>query len=483
MADDGGDVRESIAIADQHRSPPLTLQDLPPEILSEIFLFWLHPSNHPSVWRWNPLLLCRVCGSWRAIAFATPGLWVDPRLTLHTDQVTDAHCEVLSEFLARSNAHPFSLYLGTFNETTETRDAYKLLETILPFASRIVRLALDLPQSAHRVLQSTYRPAATFPLLEFVDIVARNADYNDDMAFTHEAIPILDTAPLLRKIVLSDGSEDRDGLVDRCDGSFLHHFSLPWSQITTLNAENIFGSPDQARLILCQCISLEWCTLGGIPTWQGNDAIATLPFSTLSHLDRMEVTFEDDHYQSFTAFFFQPLQLPALTTLHLTAPSGHDQTEIGLYMPFLFNKIGTTLTHLRIVNLRLSPIEVIPILSTLPVLEYLEFGFCHVATDDLFFDALDYEGSTSPIPLVPSLQFLEIREHSRHGLNITPDAVVLMVLGRWWSDPVLEMLQPEVARWRSVRISWDDEEPMVFDEVDQRTLDRCREEGLCLSIS
>ncbi|KAJ7078141.1 hypothetical protein B0H15DRAFT_860691 [Mycena belliarum] len=47
--------------------PVLTL---PPEIISEIFLHYVHgrPSGHPP-------RLTRICSSWRAIAISTPGLW------------------------------------------------------------------------------------------------------------------------------------------------------------------------------------------------------------------------------------------------------------------------------------------------------------------------------------------------------------------------------------------------------------------------
>lgn len=472
LMNDERHVGEPTVAVDQCRHSPLSLQGLPPEILSEIFISWLHLPSTNSSRTQNPILLSHVCGSWRAIALGTPRLWTHPHLTLHTDQVTDNHRDILSEFLDRSNPHPISLWLATYPEYSATRDAYKLLDAVLPFADRVLSLALDLPNFAHYALQSTYRPMITkFPLLESVDIAVRNAGEKVD----HFRTPILDAAPRLRELVLSGGS------VDGCDGYFLRCFALPWSQLTTLHAENVFNSPTQACHILCQCTSLERCSLS-VPTWHHGDTVHTLPVSTLSHLYEMEIAFEG-HAQGFSAFFFQPLQLPGLTTLDLTAPLGHDIREAMLYQTVLFDKVGTTLTHLRIINLHLNPVDVIPFLGALPVLVSLSFELCHVATDDLFFDALVYEGSISPIPLVPSLQHLEILEYGKDGSDITPAAVVRMVLGRWWSDSLLDMVKPDVARWKSIRISWDDEEPMVFDADELRALDRCREEGLRLSIS
>ncbi|PFH46949.1 hypothetical protein AMATHDRAFT_125205, partial [Amanita thiersii Skay4041] len=50
------------------------IQRLSPEILAEIFAHCLNKLHSNNI-RHCPLLLCRVCSSWRALALHTPRLW------------------------------------------------------------------------------------------------------------------------------------------------------------------------------------------------------------------------------------------------------------------------------------------------------------------------------------------------------------------------------------------------------------------------
>lgn len=473
LSEQQANVRAAINV--HHRSL-CSLQHLPPEILSEIFLCWLELQPHGRPGCRTPLILSHVCAAWRSIAFGTPRLWTRPHLAFRSDRVTHEHYEILSEFLSRSNPHPISLYLATRHDSVQ--NAGGLLEAILPFADRIESLDLDVPHIAYPALHSSPEKPALFPLLESVDITAPDLPFprSVDDHINVQARPIFNAAPRLRKIVLSDGSDDGDGPL------FLRHFSMPWSQLTSLDAENVFPSANEAHEILHSCTSLERCSLDGIPTWRDGVGLVFLPPVTLPHLSDMTIAFED-RGSGATAFLFESLQLPALTSLDLTGPCGHDISEAVLYVPMLFNGVGGTLTHLRLMFLDLGSLGIIPILSTLLVLESLSCELCRVADSDIFFNALEYEGSASPVPLAPRLEKLEIAEYGKEGLDVTPEAVVQMVASRWWSDEEYAVRQPEVVRWKEISIGWDDEMPMEFKGRENEILNRCRREGLRVSIS
>ncbi|KAJ7756267.1 hypothetical protein B0H16DRAFT_1214680, partial [Mycena metata] len=91
------------------------IQTLPPEIMAEIFVNFLppYPQFPPLAGLLSPLLLCRICQRWRAIALSTPALWRAIRLADESDEeaVHGHQFEVMTTWLARSGRCPLSLSL------------------------------------------------------------------------------------------------------------------------------------------------------------------------------------------------------------------------------------------------------------------------------------------------------------------------------------------------------------------------------------
>jgi len=85
-------------------------EQLPPEILGEIFLLSLTPHPYLRVDR-PPWIFGKVCRKWRAVCLSTPSLWVDlPRLYTNTSQYCDQHVlSLLATSLALSAPMPLSL--------------------------------------------------------------------------------------------------------------------------------------------------------------------------------------------------------------------------------------------------------------------------------------------------------------------------------------------------------------------------------------
>lgn len=83
-------------IADQHF---MLIRGLPTEVLIHIFMFTISDDPSPFLPKDTPVLLGKVCRSWRAISRATPWLWS----TIHMEHVDNKERgAMLSEWLKRS---------------------------------------------------------------------------------------------------------------------------------------------------------------------------------------------------------------------------------------------------------------------------------------------------------------------------------------------------------------------------------------------
>jgi hypothetical protein len=87
-----------------------SVRRMPPEIISEIFCSCLDdPRDADLRPRPNrvPLVLTRICRSWRAIALSTPELW--SRLDICVEGFSPLKMDLVKEWFARTGVHP--LYL------------------------------------------------------------------------------------------------------------------------------------------------------------------------------------------------------------------------------------------------------------------------------------------------------------------------------------------------------------------------------------
>ncbi|KAJ7165456.1 hypothetical protein C8R43DRAFT_1104111 [Mycena crocata] len=86
---------------------------LPDDVLREVFLACL-PSHRNAVMstREAPLLLCRVCSTWRVLALATPPIWASLHLHLGFVLQSEARALAAAQWLARSAACALSLSIA-----------------------------------------------------------------------------------------------------------------------------------------------------------------------------------------------------------------------------------------------------------------------------------------------------------------------------------------------------------------------------------
>ncbi|KAJ7768312.1 hypothetical protein B0H16DRAFT_1519365 [Mycena metata] len=158
----------------EHRALISLVRRLPLEILEEIFSACL-PTHRNCVMSTSeaPLLLGRVCSSWRAISLSTPRLWsklhiVEPTTAgwwPNMEEEVAKHLEATKTWLARSGQCPLSISLESGNEGGPTvSNAHSFFEALVPFAPRWQHMQFATAASILRTM--SHLTEADVPLLE-----------------------------------------------------------------------------------------------------------------------------------------------------------------------------------------------------------------------------------------------------------------------------------------------------------------------------
>ena len=199
---------------------PISLS-LPPEILSEIFLYAglsnlssKSDSSNVTV----PLLLGKVCTAWRQIAWSMSELWscIDIRVSRKR---SDTQAALLREWLERSGHRPLSISLTSENDEHSWRDALTPTAVISELASvcyKWQKIDLFLPEAWYECLSKI---GNHLPLLTSVTV---HPSANE---FIPRPMHVFSEAPLLHEVSFSH--------------YYLHDVSLPWGQLTKLKAKCI----------------------------------------------------------------------------------------------------------------------------------------------------------------------------------------------------------------------------------------------------
>ncbi|KAF8328970.1 hypothetical protein F5887DRAFT_1082848 [Amanita rubescens] len=132
------------------------------EILTEIFWNCLPKVAGPAGWMSSsnaPLLLCRVCSSWRSIVLDTPKLWTTVAINIRKKRDPQVVRQVINSWLERSRNLPLRLYL-IYGQMDFSRTKDDLLGTILSvFYSHSSRW-----QRVH--IHLSHAPTLSFPQLD-----------------------------------------------------------------------------------------------------------------------------------------------------------------------------------------------------------------------------------------------------------------------------------------------------------------------------
>lgn len=177
----------------------LPIARLPPEILGEIFSFYLLATKAIDSWssqdyRW--LVVTHVCHHWREVALNTPGLW--------TVIAVPGNLERTQAYISRSKQAPLRIVsLPTHDSVTpETQERdLECLQLVAPEFHRAETLVLALRPRAYDAITSRF--PSTTPLLKSLEVsVFGNENWFREMAYDESIAVVLDrgAAPSLTNL-------------------------------------------------------------------------------------------------------------------------------------------------------------------------------------------------------------------------------------------------------------------------------------------
>ncbi|KIM41498.1 hypothetical protein M413DRAFT_445486 [Hebeloma cylindrosporum] len=317
-------IREVIS---DHKVILSPVRRLPPDVLHEIFFHCLPTDRNPVMKHSeSPLLLTRICHSWRAIALSSPRIWSKVHVPLPGDHtfsewsyaldyhtvIKDGHrqsfadvvrsrCDAIRRWLSRSGACPLSLSIGHSGDYSSLgiELIQEMFDMLLSFADRWRDIDLSIPEDIYNDLLDGINPA-TFCSLKSLKIALSSQEFADWEA---EPIPIrLLAAPSLRRVTISARQ------TSRLTGNLAQPI---WHRITHLTFTS--STTDKYLLVLLrQCPNL---VFGEFMTSFSRWADQTVDKEE-AFLPRLEtLAINDFGAREIMTIVFNAIKAPALTRL------------------------------------------------------------------------------------------------------------------------------------------------------------------------
>ncbi|KIM41499.1 hypothetical protein M413DRAFT_149674 [Hebeloma cylindrosporum] len=282
-------------VINDHKVILSPVRRLPPDVLHEIF-FHCMPTDRNPVMKHSesPLLLTRICSSWRAIALSSPRIWSKIYIPLPGNPIYSSNYGVITdESTVSKRRQKFARVLRLrcdavrkwLSRSEDDELPHEMFSIVLSFADRWRDIDLSMPHVIYNELQSNIN-ATTFSSLRSLKVTLSVINRGGDTQFPQ--IRLL-AAPSLRRIVIS-AEALRPGNV------------AEWNHITHITLTSSITSKHLLRL-LRQCPNLVF----------GNFMTAFM----LSQSEDQTVMDEDDVF------------LPRLETLVLYDSGTHEAMTIA----------------------------------------------------------------------------------------------------------------------------------------------------------
>ncbi|KAF8624711.1 hypothetical protein AX17_007042 [Amanita inopinata Kibby_2008] len=420
--------------------PPVSIQSLSSEILSEIFLHCL--SNQETTKSSQPpLLLCHICSKWRKIALSTPRLWrrlsIKPSTRYLSRDVVERRLIRLARFYVDNvkdctmSLHLELVRAGSWAPESENNWRNLCNELLVRHINRYHEISIQAPEFELIQLGAFSRiSAGQVHRLQSMKLHVRNSRQGD-------VIALLSSAPRLARVAfgLQDGY-----VLDDTWSNISQHFRpsllpLPWGQLTHFCIHMSITLPVWYSL-LPQLTSLEQCVilLDASDSQEENVVRLTNRPITLPSLTTLGITLiSRDRPASFHG-----LEMPELNTLHLSSlfpmdiPTLQWQDQIDT----LRNISSLCLHRVGIDSRRL-----IDLLGAMESLKDLILS-CDLRDYDVILKALSVD-ETTQAPLVPQLQRFRLHvAFSRNAtIHFTTETFVRMIQSRWWRQSAASVQQ------------------------------------------
>ncbi|KAG7086395.1 hypothetical protein E1B28_002350 [Marasmius oreades] len=361
-----GQQEELRIYAQDHKAILSPARRLFPELWSEIFLWCLpeHLEHHLARRSAGdnitdvsaldaPLLLTRVCSTWREIALSAPKLWSNIAYTVCRPSASKSQLQRLKTWLSRSGITPLSVVIcrSFFDANNHLDHPYLYIPDPIPPLSDDPVLQFIFSQShrwesAEMILPASESAQALVPLMDNLPNLRRltfGMFWNDTTAASTDShsnvfIGAFETAPRLEDVAFVEQAR--------------LHIALPSSNaLTSLSVEALM-SPLDAISMLYQYTNLQTCSLNVMTT-------LSLPTTQLVVDDQRPV-----------------LQMRSLT-LKLSG------NTVCTYGSFLSRLHLPHLSELRIRSYKWVQGQIIPFLEELPPMRSLELSSPSLSAEHL----------------------------------------------------------------------------------------------------
>ncbi|KAK7449771.1 hypothetical protein VKT23_013246 [Stygiomarasmius scandens] len=421
-----------------HRALMAPIRRLPPEVLSEIFIQCLPTDYNPTRSLTEaPLLLTRVCQSWREICFSTPRLW--SALHIYIPHVHAARfCNTLASrtkgvqsWLSHSGDTPLSLSLSAAADVTVTasagREAKPEMVAYRNFVDSLTQFNL---RWAHLELR------VTTPILDAFS-KARPNDFS-----TLDTLKLdcsLWTTPLIGRRQLEGHRLDNLLQAPNLSTLELHsHFlspltlPIPWHRLVVVSLNHVSDvspTPQETLDLLSQTTVLRSCSLT-IRIAAPQESVSERDALDLPHLETLCLLFilEGRDYQGSSVsgdvidsmFSYISASKLKKLSLHVSASAALSIMPRAPFMPLLKSSCQPCKIEDLDILLPISTDAILASLGLMPSLKRLSISECPwiisqpVQDADLDFivnDAFMRELTPSferPVPLAPGLELLNI---------------------------------------------------------------------------
>ncbi|CAK5271585.1 unnamed protein product [Mycena citricolor] len=362
--------QQTLLVSLRHPTP---IRSLPGELIGEIFQWCLAGGSGSGFSNSRPMQLASVCRAWRDAALGTPQLWTDINVSPFVKRPAKLD-RLVDVSLQRGGA------LGA-----DLRASFGVAQ--VPPPSRFINVLQAAARHPHRWRSFEFQSFDVTGPLDVLDEIVWS--YLEVLALQGNptqnfppAITVFRNAPLLRTVEL--------------DGLCAAHLSLPWTQIQSLDLNNILVS---------QCLDILEQT-PGLKTLVAD--IYSRERVTLPHITLPELTFyHGSDNEDFT--LIEHLILPVLQHLRVT----HLE-----HVPALLERSGCH-TTLQSLTIEFPPsmydLELIP---ALPCLKHLAIEQA-VFAETIEFCHFVSEFRTGQLKTVPALETFVLRGCSIPSFNLS----------------------------------------------------------------
>ncbi|KAJ7867717.1 hypothetical protein B0H14DRAFT_2439675 [Mycena olivaceomarginata] len=302
LMDEAAQKREKLRqFIDAHLALLSPVRRLPDDIVRTVFTSTLPTSRNPTIGSDEaPLLLCRVCKSWRTVALTTPRLWASMHIVVPPLSKFEPLVALVNTWLARSGSVPLDISMVYSRACDPDIDVSPLLSTLATESRRWRQIHLMFPRLAAHSLGRLL--SDDVPRLQSIGLCLpppmTEEDLNGSWPFTFLA------TNSLRNVTFTGTHSFVDTVIS-------------WGTLTHLDISDTFTlAPSltcaRALAILSQCTMLQKCKLALQDTAEEPPPIQHF---SLPHLSTFLLL--NNSNQGISHRFFRHLSLPNLRSFYL----------------------------------------------------------------------------------------------------------------------------------------------------------------------